>query len=172
MEERSVLRRPSSETTNSLSVSDRVRSNAGNLLQRWPSGPRDTLVRERVSEMSVRRCVPRARSLRQYPRPSRITRKSYGPRVPDRTMVATERRSALLVSELNRLRRQQAMTTARREILPNLWAPCPGTERMVWPVKTYPAQSTGLESKNISSGGESVFLDFPFHRMTRSPDAL
>jgi hypothetical protein len=79
-------------------------------------------------------------------------------------MVATERRSALLVSELNRLRRQQAMTTARREILPNLWAPCPGTERMVWPVKTYPAQSTGLESKNISSGGESVFLDFPFYR--------
>src|ERR1700749_4046980 len=164
LEERRVLRRPSSETTNSLSVSDRVRSNAGNLLQRWPSGPRDTLVRERVSEMSVRRCVPRARSLRQYPRPSRITRKSYGPRVPDRTMVATERRSALLVSELNRLRRQQAMTTARREILPNLWAPCPGTERMVWPVKTYPAQSTGLESKNISSGGESVFLDFPFYR--------
>ena len=35
---------------------------------------------------------------------------------------------------------------------------------MVWPVKTYPAQSTGLESKNISSGGESVFLDFPFYR--------
>jgi hypothetical protein len=32
------------------------------------------------------------------------------------------------------------------------------------PVKTYPAQSTGLESKNISSGGESVFLDFPFYR--------
>jgi hypothetical protein len=32
---------------------------------------------------------------------SRITRKSYGPRVPDRTMVAKfERRSALLVSEL------------------------------------------------------------------------
>src|SRR5215469_11786648 len=49
VEERSVLRRPSSETTNSLSVSDRVRSHAGNLLQRWPSGSRDTLVRERVS---------------------------------------------------------------------------------------------------------------------------
>src|SRR6202008_5147429 len=122
------------------------------------SGSRASLSRE------VRRCVPRARSLTQDPRPSRITRKSYGPRVPDRTMVATERRSALLVSELNRLRRQQAMTTARREILPNLWAPCPGTERMVWPVKTYPAQSTGLESKNISSGGECVFLDFPFYR--------
>jgi hypothetical protein len=78
-----------------------------------------------------------------------------------------ERRSALLVSELNRLRRQQAMTTARREI-PNLWAPCPGTERMVWPIKTYPAQSTGLESKKISSGGESVFLDFPFYRTDTS----
>ena len=35
---------------------------------------------------------------------------------------------------------------------------------MVWLVKTYPAQSTGLESKKISSGAESVFLDFPFYR--------
>jgi hypothetical protein len=34
-------------------------------------------------------------------RPSRITRKSYGPRVPNRTMVAKfDHRSALLVSEL------------------------------------------------------------------------
>ena len=49
MEERSELRRPISETTNSLSVSDRVRSIPGDLLWRWPSGSRDTLVRERVS---------------------------------------------------------------------------------------------------------------------------
>ena len=49
LEERSVLRRPISETTNSLSVSDRVRSISGDLLWRWPSGSRDTLVRERVS---------------------------------------------------------------------------------------------------------------------------
>jgi hypothetical protein len=49
VEERSVLRRPTSETTNSLSVSDRVRSISGDFLWRWPSGSRDTLVRERVS---------------------------------------------------------------------------------------------------------------------------
>jgi hypothetical protein len=36
----------------------------------------------------VRRCVPRAPSLPRDPRPFRTTRKSYGPRVPDRTMVA------------------------------------------------------------------------------------
>src|ERR1700747_87935 len=88
LEERSGLRRQSSETTNSLSVSDRVRSMLESLLA-LAVGSRDTLVRERVSEMSVRRCVPRAHSLKQYTRPSRITRKSYGPRVPDRTMVAT-----------------------------------------------------------------------------------
>jgi hypothetical protein len=50
----------------------------------------------------VRRCVLRAPSLTRDPRPSRITRKSYGPRVPDRTMRRhyPERCSALLVSEL------------------------------------------------------------------------
>src|SRR5215471_2917217 len=32
----------------------------------------------------VRRCVPRARSLTRDSRPSRITRKSHGPGVPDR----------------------------------------------------------------------------------------
>jgi len=49
VEEGSVLRRPISETTSSLSVSDRVRSIPGNLLWWWPSGSRDTLVRGRVS---------------------------------------------------------------------------------------------------------------------------
>jgi len=48
MEERSELRRQISETTNSLSVSDRVRSILGTS-PRWLSGSRDTLVRERVS---------------------------------------------------------------------------------------------------------------------------
>ncbi len=47
------------------------------------SGSRATLSR------LVRRCVLRAPSLTPDPRPSRITRKSDGPRVPDRTMVAT-----------------------------------------------------------------------------------
>ena len=36
----------------------------------------------------IRLCVLRASSLTPDPRPSRITRKSYGPRVPERTMVA------------------------------------------------------------------------------------
>jgi hypothetical protein len=37
-----VFRRQSSETTNSLSVSDRVRSILGIFLWRWLSGSRDT----------------------------------------------------------------------------------------------------------------------------------
>jgi hypothetical protein len=49
MEEGSELRRQISEITNSLSVSDRVRSISGYFLRRWLSGSRDTLVRERVS---------------------------------------------------------------------------------------------------------------------------
>jgi hypothetical protein len=46
VEERSVLRRPTSETKSSLSVSDRVRFVAGDFLWRWPSGSRDTLSRK------------------------------------------------------------------------------------------------------------------------------
>src|SRR5712692_11011796 len=57
MEERSVLRRPISETTNSLSVSDRVRPSL-DFFWRWPSGSRDTRVRERVSaEKLGRMCL-------------------------------------------------------------------------------------------------------------------
>ena len=73
MEERSVLRRPISETTNSLSVSDRVRSileifsGDGLWFSRHP-GSRASL------SWFVRRGVLRARSLTRDPRPSRITR--------------------------------------------------------------------------------------------------
>ena len=49
VEEKSVLRRPTSETTNSLSVSDRVRSILGIFSGVGRRVHRDTLVRERVS---------------------------------------------------------------------------------------------------------------------------
>ena len=35
---------------------------------------------------------------------------------------------------------------------------------MVWPVKTHPAHSTGLESKKNSSDGEGFSLDRSFYR--------
>jgi hypothetical protein len=35
---------------------------------------------------------------------------------------------------------------------------------MVWPVKTHPAHSTGLESKTNSSDGEGFSLDRSFYR--------
>src|SRR6202049_2771441 len=54
MEERSVLRRPISETTNSLSVSEQVRPSL-DFFWRWPSGSRDTRVRERVSAVKLGR---------------------------------------------------------------------------------------------------------------------
>src|SRR5215467_6905436 len=55
------------------------------------------------------------------------------------------------------------MTTATREP-PNLQGPCPGAERMVWPVQTHPAQSTGPESKRNSGDGGYFSLDFSFNR--------
>jgi hypothetical protein len=61
----------------------------GDLLWRWPSGSRDTLVRERVSAEKLGAvCLGHVVSQPTLARPSRITRKSHGPRVPDRTMVA------------------------------------------------------------------------------------
>src|SRR5215831_16802359 len=63
----------------------------------------------------VRRCVPRARSLTPDPRPSRITRKSYRPRVPNRTMVATLTAVLLAGFGTDRLRRKDAMKIAGRE---------------------------------------------------------
>ena len=54
LEERSELRRPISETTNSLSVSDRVRPSL-DFFWRWPSGSGDTRVRERVSAVKLGR---------------------------------------------------------------------------------------------------------------------
>ena len=57
----------------------------------------------------------RARSLTPDPRPSRITRKSHGPRVPDRTMVANWTAVLLAGFGTDRLRREQAMKTAGRE---------------------------------------------------------
>src|SRR5450432_3288196 len=120
MEERSELRRQISEPTNSLSVSDRVRSISGYFLWRWLSGSRDTLVRERVSADKLGPCVLRAPSLTHDSRPSRTTRKSYGPRVPDRTMVATFDRVLLCWFRNRQASSPEVMKTAGREN-PNHW---------------------------------------------------
>jgi hypothetical protein len=43
---------------------------------------------------------------------------------------------------------------------------------MVWPVKTHPAHSTGLESKKNSSDGEGFSLDRSFYRTDISTQLL
>src|SRR5713101_9844817 len=87
VEERSKLRRPIPETTNSLSVSDRVRSIPGFLSGGGRRFSRHSGSRASLNRLA-RRSAPRSCSLTVDPRPSRITRKSDGPRVPNRTMVA------------------------------------------------------------------------------------
>jgi hypothetical protein len=49
----------------------------------------------------------------------------------------------------------------RYERNPNFWvhAQEPSED---WPIKTHPAHSTGLESKNSSGDGENFALDFSF----------
>ena len=114
-----MLRRQSSETTNSLSVFDRIRSILGSSLAVAVGFSRHSGSRASLSWF-VRRCVPRARSLTPDPRPSRTTRKSYGPRVPDRTMVANLTKCCFAGFGTDRLRRKQTMKTAGREN-PNHW---------------------------------------------------
>jgi len=62
----------------------------------------------------VRRCVLRALSLTKDPSPSRITRKSYGPRVPEPWLTPNDH-VLLCCFGTDRLRRQEEMKTAGRE---------------------------------------------------------
>ena len=57
----------------------------------------------------------------------------------------------------------QAMKNAMREN--------PRAERMVSPIETLPAHSTGLESKTISGGRDSFSLDFSFYRTGQREEA-
>jgi hypothetical protein len=121
MEEGSVLRGQSSETTNSLSVSGSSPPHP------WGSFPavavgfsRHSGSRASLSRL-VRRCVLRAPSLTADPRPSRIIRKSYGPRVPDRTMDAARAPFCFAGFGTDRLRCQLWMKSAGR-VTPNRWA--------------------------------------------------
>jgi hypothetical protein len=80
-------------------------------------------------------------------------------------MVATERRSALLVSELNRLRRQQAMTTARREI-PNLWAHVQEPSEWCGWSKHILLNQRGWKARKFPAVLKVFFLTFPFIERT------
>jgi hypothetical protein len=95
---------------------------------------------------------------------SRITRKSYGLRVPNRTMVAKfDHRFCFAGFGTDRLRRQEAMKTAGREN-PNHGVALPVTEHMVRLVRTDPAQLSGLRSKKTFSRRRCVFSCFYLYR--------
>ena len=111
MEERSQLRRTTSETTNSLSVFDRVRSiqeifSAVAVGFSGHSGSRASL------SLFVRRGVPRARSLTPDRRPSRITRKSYRQKSQIEPWFPLKPPFCFAGFRTDRLRCKQAMKTA------------------------------------------------------------
>src|SRR5258708_22568325 len=167
MEERSVLRRPISETTNSLSVSDRVRSILGIFSGGGRGFSRHSGSRASLSRL-VRRCVPRAPSLSRDSRPSRITRKSYGPRVPNRTMVAKFDHCFCFVGfGTDRLRRQEAMKTAGRENS-NRWALL-ASNRVHGAVGPHESRSIKWAAKQekFQPLEEFFFLTSPFIELTR-----
>jgi len=108
--------------------------------------------------------VPRAPSLSRDSRPSRITRKSYGPRVPNRTMVAKFdhvllcwfRNGQASSPRSDENRWQGKLKPLRNHLAANRAA---GAE-----ARNIPAQSVWLESKKTSGRGEVFFLDPPLYR--------
>src|SRR5437773_299964 len=115
----------------------------------------------------VRLCVPRAPSLKFDYRPPRITRNSYGPRVPNRTMVANDNCSACefqngLASsrryDENRLERNRK-PLGRRVQHSNGWRG--GSEPNLF-------KHVGLEAREIPAVGEVFSLDFPLYRTSSS----
>src|SRR5450432_4029082 len=112
----------------------------------------------------VRRCVLRAPNLTVDPRPSRTTRKSYGPRVPDRTMVAKFDRVLLCW-----FRNGQASSRRSDE---NRWQRKPQSlGQSVQQPSTWRGRSkqillnqVGCEARKSPAVAGVFFLDFPFYR--------
>jgi hypothetical protein len=125
MEERSVLRRPTSETPNSLSVSDRVRPSL-DFFWRWPSGSRDTRVRERVSADKLgAACFGHPVSQRTLG-PLGQPEKAIGHEFPIEPWLAPDHPFCFAGFRTDRLRRELPMKTAGREN-PNRWVTVPNT---------------------------------------------
>ena len=168
MAERSELRRQISEITNSLSVSDRVRSISGYFLWRWLSGSRDTLVRERVSADLLGPCVFG----------HQVSLTTLGPLGQPEKAMGHESRIEPWSPHLtafcfagfgtDRLRREEVMKTAGREN-PNRWGNASsnrahgadGQNRscsIMWAAKQENFQPTEM----------CFFLTSPFIELTRS----
>jgi len=117
----------------------------------------------------VRRCVLRAPSLTADPRPSRITRKSYGPRVSNRTMVAKLDHCFCFVGfGTDRLRCQEAMKTADRENS-NRWALL-ASNRAYGAVGQHKSRSIKWAAKQekVQPTEKCFFLTSPFIELVRT----
>jgi hypothetical protein len=167
MAERSELRRQISEITNSLSVSDRARSISGYFLWRWPSGSRDTLVRERVS----------AGKLGPACFGHQVSHATLGPLGQPEKAMGHESRIELWSPHktafcfagfgTDRLRREKVMKTAGREKPKSLG------QRVQQP-STWRGSSEQLLIHHVAGKQEKVrplqgcfFLTFPFRELTR-----
>jgi hypothetical protein len=166
MEERSVLRRPISETTNSLSVSDRVRPSL-DFFWRWPSGSRDTRVRERVSADKLgKMCLghlasqPTLGSLGQ-------PEKAIGHESPIEPWLAPDHPFCFAGFRTDWLRREQPMKTAGRKnpnsrnglcTEPSPWGGRPEISLLI---------HTGWKVRKYLAAGEVFFLTLPFIELIR-----
>jgi len=109
----------------------------------------------------VRRCVLRAPSLTGHSRPSRITRKSYRPRVSDRTMVPTWPPFCFAGFGTDRLRCQESMKIAHRGNPNSLGQRLQQPEHTLWPIKADPSHSNGAREHEKLQSWEKYFLLTP-----------
>jgi hypothetical protein len=161
-----TLRRAISETTNSLSVSDRAAPSWGSSLVVTTQFSRHSGSGASLTD-KLGAVYSRAPSLTADPRPSRITRKSYRPRVSDRTMVGTGPPFCFAGFRTDWLRREQPMKTAGRGN-PNNWAysaqhpsPCRGSSEQI------SLDHVGWDAGRTPAAGDVLFLDVPLYRTCR-----
>jgi hypothetical protein len=114
--------------------------------------------------------VLRAPSLTADPRPPRITRKSDGPRVPDRTMDATlsavllcwfrNRQASLRTSDENRWQRKPK-PRGHMAPQPSTWRGSP---------EQISLDQVGWEARKSPAEGDVFFLDFALYRTSRESE--
>ena len=95
--------------------------------------------------------------------PTSLCNHSYGPRVPDRTMVANLTTVLLVGFGTDGLRREEAMKTADREN-PNRWAKVSGNRTHGAAGQNRSCSFISAVKQENSSRGDVFSLDFSFYR--------
>jgi hypothetical protein len=105
-------------------------------------------------------------------RPSRTTRKSYRPRVSDRTMVGTDHRFCFAGFRTDWLRREQSMKTASRRNPNRLRRTAQHPSPWRGSLEKISLDHVGWEVRKTLAAAIVFLLDFPLYRTSRDLTSL